>query len=61
MTTRTTLEDLDPADIALLSNLHQNMQEKTDVMATTAENLGLNVSTKKTKSMQMNAGVKNNI
>jgi hypothetical protein len=61
-TTTTTLEGLDFADdIALLSHRHQDMQEKTCVMATTAANLGLNVSTKKTKSMRMNARVKDNI
>jgi hypothetical protein len=62
MTPTTTLEDLDFAnDIALLSHHHQDVQEKTDAMATTAGNLGLNVSTKKTKSMRMNARVKDNI
>ena len=45
--TATTLEDLDFADdIALLSHRHQDKQEKTDAMATTAGNLGLKVSTK---------------
>ena len=39
MTATTTLEDLDFADdIALLSHRHHDMQEKTDAMATTAEN-----------------------
>jgi hypothetical protein len=57
-----TLEDLDfTNDIALLSHNHQDMQEKTDAMATTAGNLGLNVSTKKTKSMRMNARDKDSI
>ena len=37
------------------------MQEKTDAMATTAGNLGLKVSTKKTKGMRMNARVQENI
>ena len=61
MTTTTTLEDLDFADdIALLSH-RQDMQEKTDAMATTAGNLGLKVSTKKTKGMRMNARVQENI
>ena len=56
-----TLEDLDFADdIALLSHRHQDMQEKTDAMATTAGNLGLKVSTKKTKGMRMNARVQEN-
>jgi hypothetical protein len=60
--TTTTLGDLDFADdIALLSHRHQDMQEKTDAMATTDGNLGLNVSTKKTNSTRMNARVKNNI
>ena len=62
MTATTTLEDLDFADdIALLSHRHQDMQEKTDAMATTAGNLGLKVSTKKTKGMRMNARVQENI
>ena len=62
MTTTTTLEDLDFADdIALLSHRHQDMQEKTDAMAPTAGNLGLKVSTKKTKGMRMNARVQENI
>ena len=62
MTATTTLEDLDFADdIALLSHHHQDMQEKTDAMATTAGNLGLKVSTKKTKGVRMNARVQENI
>ena len=62
MTATTTLEDLDFADdIALLSHRHQDMQEKTDAMATTAGNLGLKVSTMKTKGMRMNARVQENI
>ena len=53
MTATTTLEDLDFADdIALLSHRHQDMQEKTDAMATTAGNLGLKASTKKTKGIE---------
>jgi hypothetical protein len=60
--TTTTLEDLDFADdIALLSHRYRDMQEKTDVIATAAGNLELNVSTKKTKSMRMNTRVKDNI
>ena len=62
MTATTTLEDLDFADdIALLSHRHQDMQEKTDAIATTAGNFGLKVSTKKTKGMRMNARVQENI
>jgi hypothetical protein len=62
MTMTTTLEDLDFADdIALLPHCHQDMQEKTDAMATTAANLGINVRIKKTKSMLMKARVKDNI
>ena len=62
MTATSTLEDLDFADdIALLSHRHQDMQEKTDAMATTAGNLGLKVSTKKTKGMRMNTRVQENI
>jgi hypothetical protein len=53
MTTKT-LEDIDFADeFILLSHRHQDMQEKTVIKATIAENLGLKVRTKKTKSMQM--------
>ena len=37
------------------------MHEKTDDMATTAGNLGLKVSTKKTKGMRMNTRVQENI
>ena len=56
------LEDLDFADdIALLSHRHQDMQQKTESFATTAGNLGLKVSTKKTKSMRMNARVESPI
>ena len=62
MTATTMLEDLDFADdIALLSHHHQDVQEKTDAMATTAGHLGLKVSTKKTKGMRMNARVQENI
>ena len=62
VTASTTLGDLDFADdIALLSHRHQDMQEKTDAMATTGGNLGLKVSTKKTKGMRMNARVQENI
>ena len=62
MAATTTLEDLDFADdIALLSHRHQDMQEKTDAMSTTAGSLGLKISAKKTKSMRMNARVHDNI
>jgi hypothetical protein len=37
------------------------MQEKTDAMAMIAGNLGLNVSTMKTKSIRINVRVKDNI
>ncbi|PVD36795.1 hypothetical protein C0Q70_03785 [Pomacea canaliculata] len=62
MTTTTALEDLDFADdIALLSHRHQDMQEKTKAFSETAGNIGLKVSTKKTKSMRVNARVQDSI
>ena len=43
------LEDLDYADdIALLAHRHQDMQDKTNVLATTAGNLGLKINIKDT-------------
>ena len=49
------LEDLDFADdVALLAHRHQDMQEKTSDMASTAGQIGLKISSKKTKHMRMN-------
>ena len=54
-TLTTILEDLDFADdIALLTHRHQDMQTKTDIMATTTESIGLKISAKKTKHLRMN-------
>ncbi|PVD27122.1 hypothetical protein C0Q70_12274 [Pomacea canaliculata] len=62
MTATTTLDDLDFADdIALLSHRHQDIQEKTKAFSETAGNLGLKVSTKKMKSMRVNARVQDSI
>jgi len=44
------LEDLDYADdIALLAHRHQNMQAKTNALATTGGNIGLKINIKKTR------------
>ena len=48
-------------DIALLSHRRQDMQEKIDAMATVVGSLGLKASTKKTKSMRMNAKIQDHI
>nr|KAG5695887.1 hypothetical protein BaRGS_017325 [Batillaria attramentaria] len=49
------LEDLDFADdVALLAHRHQDMQGKTSDMASTAGQIGLKISSKKTKHMRMN-------
>jgi hypothetical protein len=62
MTAITLEKDFDFVDdFALLSHRHQDIQEKTDAMATIAGNLGLKVSTKKTQSMRMNTRVKHSI
>ena len=48
------LEDLDYADdIALLARRHQDMQAKTNALATTAGNLGLKINIKKTRHLRM--------
>ncbi|PVD26796.1 hypothetical protein C0Q70_14474 [Pomacea canaliculata] len=61
MTATTTLEDLDFADdIALLSHRHQDMQEKTNAFSETTGYFGL-VSPEKTKSIRVNARVKDSI
>ena len=50
------LEDLDYADdIALLAHRHQDMQAKTNALATTAGCLGLKINTKKTRHLRMNS------
>lgn len=50
------LEDLDYADdIALLAHRHQDMQTKTNALATTAGNLGLKINIKKTKHLKMSS------
>ena len=50
------LEDLDFADdIALLSHRHQDMQAKIDEMTRKAAEIGLKISTKKTKHLRMNS------
>ena len=50
-----TLEDLDFADnLALLSHTLQHMQEKTSQLCIYAQQVGLNVSQKKTKVMMLN-------
>ena len=49
------LEDLDFADdVALLAHRHQDMQGKTSDMASTAGQIGLRISSRKTKHMRMN-------
>ena len=50
------LEDLDYADdIALLAHRHQDMQAKTNALATTAGSLGLKINSKKTRHFRMNS------
>ena len=50
------LEDLDYADdIALLSHTHTHIQEKTQRLNTFAKQFGLNISSKKTEIMALNA------
>ena len=50
------LEDLDFADdIVLLAHRHQDMQDKTNALATTAGNLGLKINIKKTRHLRMNS------
>ena len=50
------LEDLDYVDdIALLAHRHQDMQAKTNALATTAGSVGLNINTKKTRHLGMNS------
>jgi len=48
------LEDLDYADdIALFAHRHQDMQAKTNALATTAGNMGLKINIKKTRHLSM--------
>ena len=42
-------------DIALLAHRHQNMQAKTNALATTAGSLGLKINTEKTRHLRMNS------
>ena len=50
------LEDLDYADdIVLLAHRHQDMQDKTNGLATTAGNLGLRINIKKTRHLRMSS------
>ena len=50
------LEDLDYADdIVLLAHRHQDMQDKTNALATTAGNLGLKINIKKTRHLRMSS------
>ena len=51
----TQLEDLDFADdLALVSENHTHMQQKTDRLQTNSEQLGLKINTGKTKTMRLN-------
>ena len=51
----TQLDDLDFADdLALLSHNHQQMQAKTNILAETSSEVGLNIHEGKTKSMRVN-------
>ena len=50
------LEDLDYADdIVLLAQRHQDIQDKTNALATTAGNLGLKINIKKTRHLRMSS------
>ena len=50
------LEDLDYADdLGLLSHRHQNIQQKTDLLNTTASTIGLRVNAKKTQVLRLNS------
>ncbi|KAL5007014.1 hypothetical protein ScPMuIL_015820 [Solemya velum] len=52
------LEDLDHADdLALLSNLENNMQDKTSRLQQNAASIGLNINIKKTEVMALNCRV----
>lgn len=54
------LEDLDCADdIVLLAHRHQDMQDKTNALATTSGNLGLKINIKKTRHLRMNSRTMN--
>ena len=49
------LEDLDFADdLALLSHRHQDIQSKTNDLASKGKQIGLNINTSKTKLMKIN-------
>ena len=50
------LEDLDYADdIVLLAHRNQDMQDKTNALATTSGNLGLKINIKKTRHLRMSS------
>ena len=50
------LEDLDYADdIVLLAHRHQDMQDKTNALATTSGNLGLKININKTRHLRMSS------
>ena len=52
----TVLEDLDYADdIVLLAHQHQDMQDKTNALATTSGNLGLKINITKTRHLRMSS------
>jgi len=54
-TSFSSLEDLDYADgLALLSHTHKHIQEKTQRLNTFAKQVGLKISSKKTKIMALN-------
>ncbi|KAL3866275.1 hypothetical protein ACJMK2_043583 [Sinanodonta woodiana] len=54
------LEDLDFADdLALLSHSQQQMQEKTNILAATSAQVGLNIHKDKTKILKINYTSKN--
>lgn len=45
-------------NVALISHRHQDMQAKTTIMASTAEQIGLEIIGKKTKHVRMNSSRK---
>ncbi|KAL3874125.1 hypothetical protein ACJMK2_037180 [Sinanodonta woodiana] len=54
-TLRSQLEDLDFADdLALLSHSQQQMQDKTNILAATSTQVGLNIQKDKTKILKIN-------
>lgn len=53
----TQLDDLDFADLALLSHNHSPMQDKTTSLAETSARTGLKINKSKTKLMKLNTTV----